>query len=298
MNEQKIEKISTTDNQKKEIHKAIQSGNYAHNEKVWTYFVAHLILNSKNKKQLLEKFLGGNSIKEPCVKEMEIWYEAQPISPRKGVSGNSEGNTCLDMSFGAIKKREETDGGIEFSPKKGCTWACFIEAKVLSDCSTDVSYDPFRNQITRVIENLVTFQNAKEKSSYPNPCYFTLLTPRAFKERPYSKLYGYKYFEYHDWQRIEQDFELCCIDKRKESRWEYPKYISKRLSTLKLNWVTYEEIIEQELGITNFDLLEFIKVKNRKEQKEIMDEGMKKEKRYFDKIKEELFKYLKENELA
>lgn len=58
MNEQKFEKISTTDNQKKEIHKAIQSGNYAHNEKVWTYFVAHLILNSKNKKTTFGKIPG------------------------------------------------------------------------------------------------------------------------------------------------------------------------------------------------------------------------------------------------
>ncbi len=142
--------INTTDNQRTEIYKPIINGNYAQNEKVWTYFIAHLILQSSNKKQLLEKFLGGDPITETCVKKMEIWYEAQPISPRKGVSGNSEGNTCLDMSFGAIKKRENTGGGIEFSPKNDCSWACFIEAKVLSDCSTDVSYDPFRNQITRV----------------------------------------------------------------------------------------------------------------------------------------------------
>ena len=203
----------------------------------------------------MEKFLGENIFQNSNINKSALWFEAEPISPRKGESGNTEGNTKLDLAFGGINKRDGKVGGIEFDPNNDFSWVCFVEAKFLSDCSTNVSYDPFRNQLARIIENLVTFQNTEDNSKYPNPTYFTLLTPRVFKERPFSKLYGYKFFEYHDRQRLQHEFDLCTLNKRNEDRWEYPEGIENRLSILKLNWVTFEEILEAELGLSHLNLI-------------------------------------------
>ncbi len=63
-----------------------------------------------------------------------------------------------------------------------------IEAKYLSDISYQVSYDVTRNQIARNID--VMLENPDDRSL------FVLLTPKYFKDRPHSRLYGYKMNEY------------------------------------------------------------------------------------------------------
>ena len=183
--------IQTTKKQKNEIKKAIQKKNWK-NEKIWNYLIAHLLNGTKGKKYL-KKFL-NNSIKIKTSKD--IWFEAQPISPRKGDSGKTEGNTILDLAFGDIDKREKTQSGIEYFPPKSSkkeSWVCFIEAKLFSDCGISVTANPMRNQITRVIENLLCFNN---NNNYEPDLFFTLLTPRDFYENPNSRLYGYKMREY------------------------------------------------------------------------------------------------------
>lgn len=177
--------------QKNEIKNAISNSNFYRNEKVWTYFIASIIETSQNKDYYLSLFTSDN-ISFPS--DMELWFEAQPIPPRKGNSGFSEGNTKLDLSFGNIEKRSGTDSGIQYKIENN-GWVCFIEAKLFSDCSNDTSYDPLRNQITRVIENLLCSQNNKV---LPDKTNFSLLTPRIFKNNSTSKLYGYKYQEYQN----------------------------------------------------------------------------------------------------
>jgi hypothetical protein len=236
----------TTNEQIKDIKEAIKNTNYRQNEKVWTYLFAEIIEQSSNKKEYLEKLLGENIF--ISVNDIQLWTEAQPLPPRF-----KEGNTKLDLSFGGITEREDTGNGIEYDPS--INWVCFVEAKLFADCSTDVSHDPYRNQLARIIENLVTFQKRDHKHTLvPKHAYFTLLTPRNFKERPFTKLYGYKYFEYHDRQRLQHEFYLSELDKRNEERWKYPDDIGKRLSALKLNWVSFEDILEHELQIKDMDV--------------------------------------------
>jgi hypothetical protein len=77
-------------------------------------------------------------------------------------------------------------------------FALLIEAKVLSDVSTTVSFDAFRNQIARNVD--VMLEDGQEPEwltmRKANHSLFALLTPRCFQARPHSRLYGFLYEEY------------------------------------------------------------------------------------------------------
>ncbi len=167
----------------------------------------------------------------------------KPLPPRE-----LEGNTQLDVALGSIQNRDSTDSGIEFNPSG--SWVCFVEGKLFADCSTRVRYDPLRNQLIRIIENLLCFQ---KEGDFPDKLYFTLLTPRFFKENKQPKLYGYKMQEYRDEQNPLSDIESCRLEKRSRRSWGYPD-IEERVGRLGLRWVTYEEILEEEYELEELDV--------------------------------------------
>jgi hypothetical protein len=203
--------IRTTSAQHAEMYRAIAAPNAYRNEKVWTYLVAHLLADTSHQVDLLKLFCGDAvRVTDP----VDIWFEAQPLPPRRGVAGNSEGNTKVDLAFGHVQQRGSTGAGIAYGPHAPDSWVCFVEAKCLADCSTDVSYDPLRNQLTRVIENLLCFQGNRQ---FPASLIFTLVTPQLFKTNPNARLYGYKMREYEDSGALSRDIEACRIAKREDS---------------------------------------------------------------------------------
>ena len=213
------------------------------NEKVWNFLVGHLLAHGKYKEEHFATLIGGQ---KNTNSSSRIWYEAEPLSPRKG-----EGNTKLDLALGYIKSRGKTQLGIEFDyTKEGNSWVCFVEGKYSSDCSTTVRYDPLRNQLARVIENLIVFEG---NGHYPENLIFTLLTPRVFRTNPHSRLYGYKMDEYRNSDSVLRDIEQSCLEKRYDLR-DSEEFLQERLTRLKLNWVCYEDILEREFGFRFLDL--------------------------------------------
>lgn len=239
--------IRTTQAQFLEIRAALEKSNLNRNEKVWTFLVACLFDRASDQSKMIEKLCG-----EPLHldRHLDIWFEGEPIPPRRGRQGNSEGNTKLDLAFGHIMRREPTANGITYDPQQEGFWVCFVEAKCLSDCSTTVSYDPLRNQLARVIENLLCFQ---AEGKFPERIFFTLLTPRIFLKSPNARLYGYKMREYEDHEKILADIEQCRIPRREDSGYSYPD-LRGRLKALRINWVSYEELLEPEMG-TDLDIV-------------------------------------------
>jgi hypothetical protein len=236
--------IRTTQAQLREIRDALQKSNVNRNEKVWTFLVACLFDRASLQSKMIER-LCGEPLKMP--QDAEIWFEAEPIPPRKGTKGNAEGNTKLDLAFGHVARRGTTAAGITYGPQKEGSWVCFVEAKCLSDCSTTVSYDPLRNQLARVIENLLCFQAER---NFPERIFFTLLTPRLFleKENKNARLYGYKMSEYRENpERILADINQCKIEWRPGFGPEHLD-LRTRLAALHLNWVSYEDLLEPEMG--------------------------------------------------
>ena len=245
--------IQTTRKQRAKIAKEIGGTNAPWNEVVWTYLLAHVLATSP--RQHLRLLCGEDvTPRDP----FDAWFEAQPMPPRGGLRGFSEKNSKIDLAFGDIARRGSAEGsGIAYAKRPG-SWACFVEAKFLSDCSSTVSHDPLRNQLTRVIESLLCFQDAD--GCFPERLYFTLLTPRHLQkvENRGARLYGYKMAEYADPAALLRDIQSCKIPVRNEPRWRYPDLVQ-RLSSLKLNWVAYEDVFDNEPGLAGLDLVAIAK---------------------------------------
>lgn len=146
-----------------------------------------------------------------------LWLEALPMPPRK-----SEGNTNIDLAIGAIAGRDDKDGGVQFDPELGDS-VTFCEMKWYSDISAKVTHDQHRNQLSRVIENAITFQG---NGRLVPKVTVTLITPEIFRDtHPKSRLYHYKIEEYRrdpeilleEWQR-----SYAQMEKRSQPGWEYP----------------------------------------------------------------------------
>ena len=109
--------------------------------------------------------------------------------------------------------------------------------KWYSDISTSVKHDIHRNQLARVIENALYFNDGDRLSDC---VYVALVTPKAFKNTNVkSRFYQYKFEEYEaDRNQLVKDFEACVLKKRKHASGN----VADRVERLTLRWPTYEEI--------------------------------------------------------
>ena len=208
-------------------------------EQLWTFLAAcgYAIAGVQGIKKLT-KILTGSDLPQPdCAK---IWMEVTPFPPRKG-----EPNTYLDLALGTIQKREQKKSGIGLGDQSSsCSWICFCEMKWYGDISIRTKRDVHRNQLARVIENALYFNDSEPYpcERYPDHVYVALVTPKAFKNNDVnSRLYQYKFKEYKaDRTCLSKDLEACVQDKR-----EYSANMADRVDRLKLCWPTYDEIFAE-----------------------------------------------------
>jgi len=205
-------------------------------EQVWTFLLAcgYAVAGQAGILQLADQLAPGH----PELRSPKIWLEARPIPPRY-----REGTSYIDLAVGDIAGRPETRSGIRLA--EGGKWACFTELKWYSDLSLDVVHDVSRNQMARVIENVVCLQGGGEAVRTP---FFTLVTPRIFDTRlagPRSRLYQYKFHEYQgDRHGLLTDINLANpqLPPRNGAYWHYPYDLQQRLEWLQINWVTYDAL--------------------------------------------------------
>ena len=198
-------------------------------EEVWTFLAACGYAIDCKGVEKLTKILTGLDLTQP--KDAKIWMEVLPFPPRE-----DEGNTNLDLALGTITRRDETTGGIELDDQSP-SWICFCEMKWYSDISTSTTHDIHRNQLARVIENALYFNDGNR---YSDCVYVALVTPKAFKNREVnSRLYQYKFEEYEaDRNQLVKDFEACVLKKREHASGN----VADRVGKLTLRWSTYDEI--------------------------------------------------------
>ncbi len=241
--------LHTTEKQRTYIKDKI--GNLERNEKLWNFLVGNILEEAENRQKYVREFT-DDSVN--CNDEFEVWFEGEPISPRKGERGKTEANTKLDLALGAVSNRGNKDSGIRYDKKTDISWVCFVEAKYTSEVSTGITHDDTKNQITRVIENLLCFQANR---NYPDKLFFTMLTPRKYvningKEKNYQTILR----RYRSEDNILEDIKESKIPRRNGSKWGYPN-IQKRIELLDINWISYEEILERYYpDIEGLDLIE------------------------------------------
>lgn len=241
--------IKTTLKQIDKMKNAINSKGWEENEKIWTLLIANILSNSRFKDYYLKKFCDYTIL---LAQDYDIWFESQPLSPRKDKYGHSEKNTHLDLAFGNIKKRGSSRSGIEYDLDNNNSWVCFVEAKFNSDIELQTEYDSNRDQIIRVIDNLLCFQGQHQ---FPKKLFFTMLLPREHQNNPY-KYYNKKLEEYKDQTNILRDLNTAVIRKRNDVNWKYPENIKNRIKLLKIKKVYYEDILEKEYNMNNLNLLD------------------------------------------
>jgi hypothetical protein len=211
-------------------------------EQLWTFLVATLIAEHPQKYLPLFVDPARSLPAGGCVA-----CEAEPLSTR-----NREGNTVLDIAFGHIEPRllppkngassdKALVEGISYGPHAQGSWVCFVEAKCLSDVSTRVTHDALRNQLTRILENLLCFQ---ANGSVPSHLYFALLTPKVFRDQPNTRLYGYKMRDYKNRAALIADIDACKLRRRRTAGYCYPD-LSRRIDALaQIQWVTFEDVLQ------------------------------------------------------
>lgn len=210
------------------------------------------ILNEYLKENKIVQLYGiltrGNS--KIDISNIEYGIEAQPLTHRKG-----EGNTYLDLVMGNIKRREDTESGIELGRDNKEQDFVFCEAKWKGDLSVGVSKCSIRNQLQRVIENALIFAGENFKGNI----FVTLITPKLYKTHYElglnTRFYSYKYAEYKgDMREVflrELDLikELGVIpfkdEKGAKKNSKYRERIDKNLDKLILNWITFEELLTE-----------------------------------------------------
>ncbi len=233
--------IGCTDKNLKKLKRGIDACEKKLNdEAVWTFLAVLPYLGADEGLDELFRILTGSKASVPIQK---LWVEALPDPPRE-----RERHTHLDLALGGITDRNGTENGIKYCPAFG-DQVCFCEMKWESDISTSVTYSLRRNQIARVIDNLISFQDAQQNR--PKEFYFTLITPKVFKQEkgPYSRLYGYKMKEYRDRysgiQSLQSDLNFN-LKARNTADWKCPDQstMGDILNRLVIKHASYEKIIE------------------------------------------------------
>jgi hypothetical protein len=221
-----------------------------YDEQIWTFLVGcGYALPSAGATQLAHMLVG----EEQSTPSSKIWFETLPKSPRV-----KEGSTNVDLALGAIRVRSDTRSGIEFDRATG-DWVAFCECKWYSDIGIKVDYDQHRNQLLRTIENVAFFQHA---GTSPTRIHVVLITPASFKERVIkSRLYQYKLAEYQSNPRLMLDELKAC---RLSCSASYAKDLNERILTLKLHWVTYQDLLlKVPESVIQESLCEFVKLSDR-----------------------------------
>ena len=119
-------------------------------------------------------------------------------------------------------------------------FAVLVEAKVLSDISTQVQFDAKRNQLIRSIDVMLEQNLAlgpPRSARIPERSLFVLLTPEMFRREPHTRLYGWMLREYQsNPTAMERD-----LPHRKGMNWG-------RLAQ-RLGWLTWEECAAVAPGV-------------------------------------------------
>ncbi len=198
-------------------------------------------INGNNGCHSLEKLLCEGSLHDFSEDEnYHIWFQALPL---KGKSSPK-----LDLSFGNISRPIIDNSQIVYNPPQNRNGRiCFVEMKTGEDLRTSSTGNPKYNQLAKYIRSALIFQKA---GIFPEEVHVTLVTPRIFKKKPKSRLYGYKFIEYAcpeiNPDNIINDIELPIENEEIEDDWiKCDKGgMNERLLFLQLHWIPYEDILD------------------------------------------------------
>ena len=200
-------------------------------EVVWTYLVARKYQNDLPK--LVGKLCGQE---ETLPRNAKIWLEVYLSPTRIWKEEQKSWRTRADLAIGCIERVAEKDAEI----RSDGDWICIAESKWFDDIHQNPKF-PEILQLSQLIEHALLLHD--KKGNFPERVYVTLITPRYFKDQlgQFSERnYWKKYRDYTaDKKLLEKDLGLCPLPFLKHDL----ETLTNRISVLKLNWVTFEELL-------------------------------------------------------
>jgi hypothetical protein len=218
----------------------IEEGELVAGERDWTFLltIGYPAAGERGVAELARLLTGSEQELPPGPR---IWLEGLPVPPRRG-----EGNTNVDLALGHIAWREGTQGGIRLDGTTPGRWVCFCEMKTEADIQPGVTRDLERNQLARVVENALCFQDGTGGTCCDAAnVHVTLVTPRRFgpTARRRTRLYQYKMAEYRqDREALTNDLATCCLPEHYGKGWHYPDRLCERARSFGLHWISWEEL--------------------------------------------------------
>lgn len=214
----------------KQIKPAILNNNL-NAEIVWTYIVARIF--EKDQLKLAEKLSGYSEI---LPKNPRIWLETYLYPTRIRQEEVKYWRSRADFSIGNLELAADRESQIQSNG----SWICIAESKWFDDIHQNPKF-PEILQLSQLIEHALLIHD--KKGNFPERVYVTLITPRYFKDQlgQFSERnYWKKYRDYTaDKKILEKDLGLCPLPFLKHDL----ETLTNRISVLKLNWVTFEELL-------------------------------------------------------
>ncbi|MEJ7786935.1 MAG: hypothetical protein WKF96_19210 [Solirubrobacteraceae bacterium] len=168
---------------------------------------------------------------------LSLFFEVSLNAPKSYRTWLKEvgGRTPIPYAQEAARRSRQQEGAthvdaVLVAPETGV--GVLFEAKVLSDCSSTVTYDVMRNQIARNVDVMLDRQERlPEPLNQRDPALsaFVLLTPEIFRDAPHTRLYGWLMEAYRG------SPETLGRDLRHRGDEDWPT-VSKRLG-----WATFED---------------------------------------------------------
>jgi hypothetical protein len=200
--------------------------NNTHAEIVWTYLVGR---KYEDDHKTLSKTLCGQEEIMPA--DSKIWLEAH-LQPTRQNEGSSW-MVCADLSVGHLEKIEN----LEIQVRSKGSWVCICESKWKADIDVNKHYAG-TNQLSKLIDHALLLHD--KMGVFPERVYVTLITPQSFRNGWGLKTYYQVFNKYcSDRKLLEEDLRKCPLDFLDYDT----ETLVKRLSHLKLNWVTFEELL-------------------------------------------------------
>lgn len=214
----------------RQVKPAIKSNNMAA-EVVWTYLVVRAY--QSDQQALVKKLCGRN---ETLPDNSMTWLEAYLHPTRIRQEEVKYWRSRADLSMGHLELTEDR----EYQIRSNGSWVCICESKWFDDIHQNSRF-PEILQLSQLIEHALLIHDNGGK--FPERVYVTLITPQYFKERQgkfSERKYWKKFNDYTtDMALLEKDLRLCPLPFLKHDL----KILISRVDTLKLNWVTFEDLL-------------------------------------------------------